>query len=409
MKPLELHPLQSRHALQLSARQQGRRKSSSSRHDYDARGNPNKLPAGEKTRSGVSFYDVSDPAKPKELAFVPIAPDGKTHGLDIDDRYVYACAQYSNELNREGLQIIDYGDPESDQAGRHLACHGPAEGRAVRPAQPQRPRRQAADRPVPRDRSLQRPRLCGVARRRHGDPRRQGSHQPEAACHLRLRPPFHGGNLGAAHTSAPVVVRRGEHPDLVVHTDEIFDCPPGFGRILDVSDLKNPEVVKGERPANVVLLSTFRVRLRLRQFRSAEARLRLRRRRAGWPLGHDHAPAVVRPALAEPRLHHVVRRGRAGDGHLQSVRAGLHRPLLVAALSGSPGRNDRHTREIFQDPDTGLLYVTDGNGGGPDGAALYRADPREASDPWRTMTARTLAFGVLIAIVAMLRRRRIGA
>ena len=21
----------------------------------------------------------------------------------------------------------------------------------------------------------------------------------------------------------------GEHPDLVIHTDEIFDCPPGFG------------------------------------------------------------------------------------------------------------------------------------------------------------------------------------
>ena len=30
----------------------------------------------------------------------------------------------------------------------------------------------------------------------------------------------------------------------------------------------------------------------------------------------------------------------------------------------APGRNDRHTRDIFQDPDTGLLYVTDGNGGG---------------------------------------------
>ena len=31
---------------------------------------------------------------------------------------------------------------------------------------------------------------------------------------------------------------------------------------------------------------------------------------------------------------------------------------------GAPGRKDRHTREIFQDPDTGLLYLTDGNGGG---------------------------------------------
>ena len=60
--------------------------------------------------------------------------------------------------------------------------------------------------------------------------------------------PFHGGGLGAAHTSLPVVISQGEHPDLVVHTDEIFDCPPGFGRILDVSDLKAPEVVKGRAP-----------------------------------------------------------------------------------------------------------------------------------------------------------------
>ena len=57
-------------------------------------------------------------------------------------------------------------------------------------------------------------------------------------------PPFHGGDLGAAHTSVPVVTKPGEHPDLVIHTDEIFDCPPAFGRILDVSDLKTPEVVK---------------------------------------------------------------------------------------------------------------------------------------------------------------------
>src|SRR5262249_42852323 len=80
-------------------------------HDLDSRDNPNKVPAGAQARAGVSFHDVSDPAKPKEIAFVPAVPDGKTHGLDIDDRYVYACTQYSSELNGEGLQIIDYADP----------------------------------------------------------------------------------------------------------------------------------------------------------------------------------------------------------------------------------------------------------------------------------------------------------
>ena len=36
----------------------------------------------------------------------------------------------------------------------------------------------------------------------------------------------------------------------------------------------------------------------------------------------------------------------------------------LSPRTGAPGRNDRHTREIFQDPDTGLLYLTDGNGAG---------------------------------------------
>ena len=156
-------------------------------HDADPRGNPNKVPAGEATRSGTSIYDVSDPSNPKELAFVPAAPNGKVHGLDADDRYVYACSQFSTELNREGLQIIDYSNPAAGQDRRHLARHRPAQGRAIRTAQPQRPRRQAADHPVPRDRLLQRPRLRRLARRRHGDPRRQGSHRAEAACDLRLQ------------------------------------------------------------------------------------------------------------------------------------------------------------------------------------------------------------------------------
>jgi hypothetical protein len=32
--------------------------------------------------------------------------------------------------------------------------------------------------------------------------------------------------------------------------------------------------------------------------------------------------------------------------------------------NGRPGATDRQTREVFQDPDTNLLYMTDGNGGG---------------------------------------------
>jgi hypothetical protein len=45
-------------------------------------------------------------------------------------------------------------------------------------------------------------------------------------------------------------------------------------------------------------------------------------------------------------------------GHYLSPRTG------APAAPGTTVRKDRHTREIFQDPDTGLLYLTDGNGAG---------------------------------------------
>ena len=103
----------------------------------------------------------------------------------------------------------------------------------------------------------------------------------------------------ALRTSLPVVVKQGEHPDLVVHTDEIFDCPPGFGRILDVSDLKAPDVVKGERPANVVLLSTFRLDFVADRFETAKPTFVCPD--GPGARGRVDASAGARPPLAEPR------------------------------------------------------------------------------------------------------------
>ncbi|MFL5043545.1 MAG: LVIVD repeat-containing protein, partial [Xanthobacteraceae bacterium] len=177
-------------------------------------------------------------------------------------------------------------------------------------------------------------------------------------------PPFHGGFLGAAHTSAPVVTRANEHPDLVVHTDEIFDCPQGFGRILDVSDLKNPEVVKGERPANVQLLSTFRAAHVQDQFDAEKKEFVCPQK--GGPAGTvsntTHLPWFDRRS---PSLVYVT-------WYDEGVRVlDISNPFaptfvghFLSPRFAAPGRQDRHTREIFQDPDTNLLYVTDGNGGG---------------------------------------------
>jgi hypothetical protein len=166
-----------------------------------------------------------------------------------------------------------------------------------------------------------------------------------------------------------VVVKQGEHPDLVVHTDEIFDCPPGFGRILDVSDLKAPDVVKGDRPANVVLLSTFRLDFVADKFEPAKPTFVCPDgpgMRAG---ASTHLPVLDRRS---PSLLYI---NWYDEGlHVLDI-SNPFAPVFVAhflspvfpppGLTGNAALHKvRHSREVFQDPDTNLLYLTDGNGGG---------------------------------------------
>lgn len=332
-------------------------------NDYDARGNPNKLPAGEKTKSGVSFYDVSDPTKPKELAFVPAAPDGKTHGLDADDRYVYACSQYSNELNREGLQIIDYSNPAAPKEVGVWHVPGQKKGEQF----------DALNRNGPdgKPQTIQCHEIVYHNDRIYAAWRDAGMvildvkdrSNPKYLTGYDYVPPFHGGNLGAAHTSAPVVTQQSEHPDLVIHTDEIFDCPPGFGRVLDISDLKNPEVAKGERPANVMLLSTFRFDFVSDQFDSKTKTFVCDGDGPGGRSGTTtHLPWFDQRSPSLVYLTWYDEGVRVMD--ISNPFAPVFIGHFLSPRFGAPGRNDRHAREIFQDPDTGLLYVTDGNGGG---------------------------------------------
>jgi hypothetical protein len=332
-------------------------------HDYDARGNPDKLATGAQTKSGVSFYDVSDPAKPRELGFVPAVPNGKTHGLDADDRYVYACSQNSAELSREGLQIIDYSDPAAAKEVGSWHVPGQRKGEQYGPLNRNgpdgKPQVIACHEVVAyNDRLYLAWRDAGMLVLDTKD-----RTAPRLLATYDYVPPFHGGNLGAAHTSAPVVTRRGEHPDLVIHTDEIFDCPPGFGRILDVSDLKNPEVARGERAANVELLSTFRVPHISDVFDSTQRRFVC----DGGSAGGRSAATTHLPWIDQrsPSLVYIT---WYDEGVRVMDISNPFAPTFVGHFLSprftAPGRGDRHTRDIFQDPDTNLLYVTDGNGGG---------------------------------------------
>src|SRR5262245_42724418 len=199
-------------------------------HDDDPRGNPTKPPQGEKSQAGWSFHDVSDPRNPKQLAFIPATPGGKTHGLDIDDRYLYGCGQFSADLNREALQIVDYGDPKNIRQVATWHVPGQLKGEQYGPLNRNNPDGkpqiiQCHEIVYHNDRLYLAWRDAGMLIL---DVKERTA--PKLLATYDYVPPFHGGFLGAAHTSMPVLMRANEHPDIVVHTDEIFDCPQGFGR-----------------------------------------------------------------------------------------------------------------------------------------------------------------------------------
>lgn len=336
-------------------------------HDND-RGNPTRPAAGEKAKAGVSFYDVSDPAKPKELAFIPFAPDGSGHGLDADDRYAYSCGQFSPDLRREALVIVDYSDPKAIKQVATWHVQGMLKGEEYG----------AMNRNGPdgKPQIIQCHEIVYYNDRLYAAWRDAGMvildikdrTKPTLLATYDYVPPFHGGGLGAAHTSLPVVTHPGEHPDLVVHTDEIFDCPPAFGRILDVSDLKSPDVVRGDRPANVVLLSTFRFDFVSDKFNREKGVFECEDGPGARSGTSTHLPVI------DQRSPSLVYINWYDEGlHVMDI-SNPFAPVFIGYFLSprltppGPRPNEphkvRHTREIFQDPDTGLLYLTDGNGGG---------------------------------------------
>jgi hypothetical protein len=337
-------------------------------HDGD-NSNPTRPPSGQQAQAGVSFHDVSNPARPREIAFVPFVPNGAAHGLDADDRYAYSCGQFSTDLQREALVIVDYSDPANIRQVATWHVPGMLKGEQFGPLNRLGPDGkpqiiQCHEIVYYNDRLYAAWRDAGMVILDIKD-----RTKPTLLATYDYVPPFHGGNLGAAHTSLPVVVKQGEHPDLVVHTDEIFDCPPGFGRILDVSDLKAPDVVKGDRPANVVLLSTFRLDFVADRFEPAKPTFVCPDGPGARAGASTHLPVLDRRS---PSLLYI---NWYDEGlHVLDI-SNPFAPVFVAhflspvfpppGLTGNAALHKvRHSREVFQDPDTNLLYLTDGNGGG---------------------------------------------
>jgi len=80
--------------------------------------NPNK-PVGGPAKTGLTLYDVTDPRQPKLLSEFN-NKGGQTHGMEMDDKYVYLCGTMDNSKRRnEEIIIIDYSPKLTSRSERH--------------------------------------------------------------------------------------------------------------------------------------------------------------------------------------------------------------------------------------------------------------------------------------------------
>lgn len=313
--------------------------------------NPNQPPEGQPVRAGFSFHDVSDPRNPRTLSFVETRSNGETHGFTIDDRYAYGCAnvpESRGELRGGGQEmvIIDYADAANARVVGSYHVQGQRAGEEFAPNDRLNPDGsqqviQCHEVVVHQDRAYVAWRDAGMLVLDVSD-----RTAPTLLSRLDYVPPFNGGRLGAAHTSAPVVTSEDEHPRLVVHTDEIFECPPGFGRVIDISTLSAPQVLSSYRIPAINDNYNFETG----KFVCPEGQQSIH-----LPWFDYRSPSLVHNTWYD-----------------QGVRTwDISNPFIprevgyyISPRYAAPGRVDRHSREVYQDPETGLIYLTDGNGGG---------------------------------------------
>lgn len=293
----------------------------------------------------MTFHDVSNPQNPQPLGFYLTRANGATHGFEIDDRFVYACATTpeSKPGSTHEVAIIDYSNPRNPVLASTLHIQGQHVVETYAPQDQLNPDGtpqviQCHEINLYKNRLYVAWRDAGLVIVYVSD-----AFNPAIISRLDYVPPFNGGSLGAAHTSLPVVVDENEHPTLVVHTDEIFSCPPGFGRIIDISTLSNAQVISSYRLPHIDDNFDFATG----EFVCPEGQQSIHQ---PWP--DFRSPSLFYQAWYDQGL-------RAWD---------ISNPFLprevgyyLSPPSEAPGR---HTREAFQDPDTGLIYMTDGNGGG---------------------------------------------
>jgi hypothetical protein len=315
--------------------------------------NPNK-PVGQPPKSGLTLHDVSDPRQPKLLSEFA-NKGGNTHGMEMDDKYVYLCGTMENSKPRnEEVIIIDYTAPETAKVASTWHVTGQHTGETFSPMNQKNPNGQT-DQFITcheiikdGDRLYLAYRDAGIIILDIADPTR-----PSEIGTLDYVPPYNGdpgvplGCCPGGHTAAPVPHAGKPLPNLLILTDEHFSCPPGFGQVVDISN-----------PKAMMVLSTFQVE--------------------GISDRYDHATGkfICRAGQQSAHLPYFDPRGHGAlfyqAWYDQGLRAmDISNPFkpkevgyFISPDFSIPQQVGRHTREAYVDPATNLIYVTDGNGGG---------------------------------------------
>ncbi|HEX9463671.1 MAG TPA: hypothetical protein VGB82_13825 [Alphaproteobacteria bacterium] len=322
--------------------------------------NPSKPAPGARLLSGVSFYDVSDPRTPKLLGDW-LNPGGLTHGMEMDDSYVYVCgtaAESKPEIQVEELNIINYDTPSKPTTAARFHITGQHKGENFSELNRKNPN--GSDQMITCHEIQKDNDRLYVAYRDEGivvlditDP----SKPKRIDGGFDYSPPFNGdpglpreGCCPGAHTFMPAH-HTSELPTIAVLTDEHFSCPPGFGRILDITYLDR-----------ITLLSTYHIR--------------------GVDDQYDFdKKKFICPEGSQESAHMAEFDHRLRDGNLfyqawynQGLRAiDISNPFAPREVGyyispdftiDVPGQKGRHTREPYPDWNSDLIYVTDGNGGG---------------------------------------------
>jgi len=284
--------------------------------------------------------------------------------MEIDDRYLYGCGQIVPGTVGDELQIIDYSNPSAPVRVSTLHIQGQRPGEKFAPQDllldgtPQSITCHEIN--VHRDRLYIAYRDAGLVIVDVAD-----RTAPKIIGRLDYVPPFRAA--GGAHTSAPVIVDPNQEPSLVVHTDEIFSCPAGFGRIIDVSDLQNPQVTAGERAPNLQILTSYRLPhiTDVFDFNTGQFVCEPGSHSIHLPWFDFRSPSLFYQAWYQ----HGLRTWDISNPFLpREVGYYLSPPYVCGEFTTDCGGGDppvlRHTREAYQDPATGLIYMTDGSGGG---------------------------------------------